>query len=109
YLWVNASVWNDPFHFQAAMLDFWGKRLSWPWIGAITTLTTPGSPRARLFGIFELAAAALGLAAVIWSARKLRPSYTVWMALNWILITSTTVLMSTPRYLLSFFPMFILF
>ena len=31
------------------------------------------------------------------------------MTLNWLLITSTTILLSTPRYILVLFPMFILF
>jgi hypothetical protein len=31
------------------------------------------------------------------------------MTLNWLLITSTAFVLSVPRYLLTFFPMFILF
>ena len=41
--------------------------------------------------------------------RRLRPSYAVWMTLNWLLVTSTSSVMSTPRYTLSMFPIFLLF
>ena len=39
----------------------------------------------------------------------LRPSYSVWITLNWFLINSTAFVISVPRYALTLFPMFILF
>ena len=39
---------------------------------------------------------------------RLRPTYAVWMTLNWLLINSTTYVVSVPRYCLTLFPIFIL-
>jgi len=49
----------------------------------------------------------LSFLATIWCWMKQRPSYAVWMTVNWILITSTTYVVSVPRYCLTFFPIFI--
>ena len=38
----------------------------------------------------------------------LRPSYAVWMALNWLLFASQSWDISAPRYTLMMFPLFIL-
>ncbi len=40
---------------------------------------------------------------------RLRPSYAVWMTLNLLLFTSTSFILSVPRYSLTLFPLFILF
>jgi membrane-bound ClpP family serine protease len=58
--------------------------------------------------------AALGLTAVIAGfigayKHKLRPSYAVYMLLIWMLAVSTSFWISIPRYVLSMFPMFMLF
>ena len=42
------------------------------------------------------------------SAFRLRPSYFAWMAGNWLLFTSTSFLLSMPRYALTLFPLMIL-
>src|SRR5918999_1254315 len=39
-------------------------------------------------------------------AIRFRPSWTVWMAGNWLLITSTGFVLSVPRYALVLFPLF---
>ncbi len=51
----------------------------------------------------------LGFACTVWCWRALRASYAVWMALNWLLFTSTSFVISVPRYTLAMFPIFILF
>ena len=108
YLWVNFHVWNDPFYFQTVLVKFWGKHLTWPWVGIARALLLAMRGQ-QIRGTLEFLFLALGLAGTIWCWRRLRPSYTVWMALNWLVIASTSVLMSMPRYLLIFFPIFILF
>ena len=45
----------------------------------------------------------------VWSWFRLRPSYSVWITLNWLLINSTAFVLSVPRYTLTLFPVFILF
>jgi Gpi18-like mannosyltransferase len=112
YLAVNWRVWKDPFYFQTVMEQYWGKKLMWPWAGIARSATQALADipwRSQLFGVQELVFIAIGLVCTVWCWRRLRPSYAVWMTLNWLLVTSTARIMSTPRYLLTFFPMFILF
>jgi Gpi18-like mannosyltransferase len=112
FLAVNYSVWGDPFYFQKAAGEYWGKSLTWPWVGiarSARVAATEIPSRAHLFGAQELIFAGIGVVTTIWCWRRLRPSYAVWMTLNLLLVTSTTVLQSTPRYLLQCFPIFILF
>jgi hypothetical protein len=49
------------------------------------------------------------LAGAIAAAFLLRPSYAVWIALNWLLFASLSWDISAPRYTLLMFPLFILF
>lgn len=51
----------------------------------------------------------LGLACTVWCWLSLRKSYAVWMTFNWLLWTSTSFILSTPRYTLILFPVYILF
>jgi len=112
YLGINYAVWGNALHFTVAQRAHWGKWLAWPWVGIARALlfrSQLNPARAHLGGTEELLFIALGLIATVAAWKKLRASYAVWMTLNWLLIASTNVLQSTPRYLLSFFPMFILF
>jgi hypothetical protein len=52
---------------------------------------------------------ALGLGATVWCWLRSRASYAVWMTLNWLLWTSTSFVLSVPRYTLILFPIYILF
>ena len=52
---------------------------------------------------------AVGLAGAIAAAFLLRPSYAVWMALNWLFLSTQSWDISAPRYTLMMFPLFILF
>jgi hypothetical protein len=53
--------------------------------------------------------AALGFVCMIVSWIKLRPLHAVWITGNWFLITSVSFLESVPRYVLTMYPVFILF
>lgn len=112
YLLVNYAVWGDPLYFQKVLKQYWYKSLTWPWVGVGSTwgnVSNRGAADGMLVGRLELFFIALGLACTVWSWRRLRPSYSVWMTLNWLLFTSTSFIMSTPRYTLSLFPMYLLF
>ena len=52
---------------------------------------------------------AVGLAGTIAAAFLLRPSYAIWMALNWLFVSTQSWDISAPRYTLMMFPLFILF
>jgi hypothetical protein len=58
------------------------------------------------YGWFELVFIALGLAGTVVAAFRFRPSWFVWMAGNWLLFTSTSFVLSVPRYSLTLFPLF---
>ena len=66
----------------------------------------PIGDNAFLFGWMELAFIALGLVGTVVAAFRFRPSWSVWMALNWLLFTSTAFVLSVPRYSLTLFPLF---
>jgi hypothetical protein len=57
-------------------------------------------------GWMELAFIGLGLAGTVVAALRFRPSWSVWMAGNWLLFTSTSFVLSVPRYSLTLFPLF---
>jgi hypothetical protein len=51
----------------------------------------------------------LGFVCMILSWIKLRPVHAAWITGNWFLIASVTFLVSTPRYTLTMYPVFMLF
>ena len=113
YLAVNYYVWGDPFKFQKVLQEKWYKTLTWPWVGISTTMgvmTNWKNPlEAHLVGFQEFFFIVLGFVCLVWCWKRTRPSYAVWVTLNWLLVTSTSWIQSTPRYVLSLFPIFFLF
>ncbi len=112
YLFINYNLWGDPFYFQKVLKQYWYKSLTWPWVGIGNSYRDArgrAPSEAMLVGYGELFFVALGLLCTVWSWLKLRASYSVWMTLNMLLFTSTSFLMSTPRYTLTLFPIFLLF
>ena len=59
-----------------------------------------------MLGWMELAFIGLGFVGSVVAALRFRASWAVWMAGNWLLITSTGFVMSVPRYTLVLFPLF---
>ena len=64
---------------------------------------------AEMVGAQELYFAVLGFVCMIVSWIKLRPIHAAWITGNWFLIASVTFLVSTPRYTLTMYPVFMLF
>ena len=90
------------------MSEHYYKRLASPWFGIHDVwLRVLGANINE--GLNEFIALVLTSICTIWSWVRLRPSYSVWMTLNWLLISSTAFVISVPRYTLSLFPVFILF
>ena len=105
YLGLNTIVLDDPFAFIGIQAGVWDKSLSPPWVG-IGNLVSSTLPRAW---IPELAFVGLGLVGTIVAARRFRPTWTVWMAGNLLMFTSTSLILSVPRYSLTLFPLFVWF
>ena len=106
YLALNLAVYGDAFAFSEIQREHWDKGLSAPWdgiAGILGWLSNPVADTAFMIGGMELMFVGLGLAAVLASAIWLRPTWTAWMAGNWLLIVSTGFVVSTPRYSLVLF------
>lgn len=106
YLALNLAVYGDAFAFSEIQREHWYKGLSAPWdgiAGILGWLSNPVADTAFMIGGMELLFVGLGLAAVLASAIWLRPTWTAWMAGNWLLIVSTGFVVSTPRYSLVLF------
>lgn len=111
YLLINLQVFGDPFAFLRAQDAFWYKQLTWPWTGigkAWDSVSGRGPSESLMVGWQELFFVLVGLGATAWSWARLRASYAVWMTLNWLLWTSTSFVLSVPRYTLVMFPLYIL-
>ena len=69
-----------------------------------------GTPNyAETVGAQELYFVVLGFVCMILSWIKLRPVHAAWITGNWFLVASVTFLVSTPRYTLTMYPVFMLF
>lgn len=108
YLWLNHEVTGDFFAFTGIMQKHWYKKLASPWFGVHDVWLRVLGENVNE-GLNEFIAVMLTLGCTVWSWFRLRPSYSVWITLNWLLITSTAFVLSVPRYTLTLFPVFILF
>jgi len=109
YLWLNWSVYGDPLAFSEIQRDHWFKHLAPPWegIAGMVEWTTNSDPDdAFMLGWMELLFTGLGALAAVATLLWLRPTWGVWMAGNWLLITGTGFVMSVPRYSLVLFGLF---
>jgi hypothetical protein len=108
YLLLNYRVTGDPFAFTQIMEKQWYKKLAPTWLGIRDVwLRIPHFNLTE--GFHEFVFIVFSFLCTVWCWFKLRPSYAVWMTLNWLLINSTTYVVSVPRYCLTLFPIFILF
>jgi hypothetical protein len=111
YLALNHVVYGDAFTFLRVQREHWFKEAALPWeaiSGAFGWLSSDDPDTVLMHGGMELLFTGIGLVGVVASAFLLRPSYFAWMAGNWLLFTSTSFLLSMPRYTLTLFPLMIL-
>jgi hypothetical protein len=111
YLWINYHVAGDALAFFTLEHSHWFDAMVAPWSGIRVNfdVARDWSPsQAAMIGLQVLFYLAVGLAGTIAAAFLLRPSYAVWMALNWLLFASQSWDISAPRYTLTMFPLFIL-
>ena len=74
------------------------------------SVISTGTPnQAEIVGAQELYFAALGFVCMVVSWFKLRPVHAAWITGNWFLVTSVTFMESVPRYVLTMYPVFMLF
>jgi hypothetical protein len=111
YLGINYQVTGDALKFVTIERVHWFSTLD-PIKGltaAYNCALTWAYPNNILLGVAPIAFAAFGLAMVIFGVyRRFRPSYLVCMLLSWMLAVAYSWWISTPRYMMAMFPLFIL-
>jgi hypothetical protein len=110
YLGLNQLVYGEPLAFLVPQKEHWFKSLATPWEGIDGVLGWLGSKNpdnVLMQGWMELTFIAIGLVGTIHAALRLRLSWFVWMAGNLLLFVSTSFVMSTPRYVLTMFPLYV--
>ncbi len=112
YLWINYAVSGDPLRFLTITREHWYKEFAPPWTGLMTLIHgLTWRPPIEIWSVIwqQLFFVVLIFCGMLASWRWLRPSYTVWIGLNLLLVTSTSFILSVPRYSLTLFPLMILF
>ena len=107
YLWVLSG---DPLYFTHVQ-EHWNRHFAPPWVSlwtSVQTMITAKSAPAIAGQSIELGFTLLMIAILVFGWRRLRPSYRVYMTLSILVPMSTSSLMSTPRFALVLFPMFII-
>lgn len=108
YLLINYRVAGDPFAFSKIMEVNWYKKFKMPWAGIHDVwLRVPNFNLTE--GWFEFVFIVFSFLCLVGCWIKLRPTYAAWMTLNWLLMNSTSYVVSVPRYCLTLFPIFIIF
>ena len=116
YLAINYQVTGDPLYFMDIQKEHWNKRLelpiegfknAWKIITGEFVLNVNNAAARMLGGPIEIVFAMLGLALTIYSFFRLRLSYSIYALVTWLIVTSTWLWLSIPRYTLSMFPIFI--
>jgi hypothetical protein len=112
YLALNLAVYGDAFAFARIQREHWFKALVPPWEAVGNTLGWLDSLRPEdallLVGV-ELGFVAAGVVALLVGAvMRMRASWLVWGVGNLLLMLSTSLVMSSPRYMLAVFPIFVL-
>jgi Dolichyl-phosphate-mannose-protein mannosyltransferase len=110
YLGLNYAIYGSPFEFLRIQHEHWYKSLAAPWDsigGAFGWFRDPHPDNVLMYGLMELLFVGIGLAGTVYAAFRFRPSWFVWMAGNMLLFVSTSFLLSTPRYALTLFPLFV--
>ncbi|MDD5415604.1 MAG: glycosyltransferase family 39 protein [Candidatus Daviesbacteria bacterium] len=109
YLLINYLTFKNPFYFSKVLSSHWYKHLTWPWISIQNLINFFQNQTGDYYYLFlaELITIFLLVIATILVYICVRKSYGIYMLLNLLLFTSTSFIMSTPRYTLILFPFFI--
>ncbi len=111
YLAINQWLYSDPWHFLSVQAAHWHKTPGTPWGGIADLFHRLDYTKGRefwLLAVAELAAVGLAILACIYAFVRLSAASGIWCTSNLLLITSSGWLLSTPRYLLTLFPLYLL-
>lgn len=113
YLWINYRVTGNPFKFMEYEARVWGQSMGFFFgVAAMqvdNALAMLGTPYYRdALGIW-LPNAAYSFSVLILmavAAKKLRPSYTAWFIVYYVIAMGASFLISAPRYLVAALPIY---
>ena len=104
-------MYGTPFQFLIVQHDHWFKSLASPVDAIRSALGWFGPEHTQderfMYGVTELLFVGIGLVGTVVAAFRFRPSWFAWMVGNMVLFVSTSFLLSTPRYVLTLFPLFV--
>lgn len=112
YLYLNYYYFGDPLKFLQYQREHFFRYLCSP-VSSIKdnldwlTDNPMVNDRVMLCGS-ELAAIVFATTGLIIAAFRLRPCYTIYLALSWVLIFCDSMTLCSPRYLVTQFPLFML-
>ncbi len=112
YLYLNKVIYNNPFQFQRTLAIHWQKHLMSPLKSILDSWHIVFSGGLSNFvvmvGWAESVTITLSWILIPFVFKYLRKSWAVFYTLSIILFSSTSFILSTPRYLLSIPPLFVL-
>jgi hypothetical protein len=109
YMFVLWVLRGDPLYFSHVQAH-WNRHLAPPWVSvwhSLVLMFTSHAPQTIAGQGIELVFTALMIAVFAAGFRRLRPSFSAYMALSILIPLCTSSLMSMPRFALVLFPMFI--
>ncbi|GAC1299920.1 MAG: hypothetical protein NVSMB19_05370 [Vulcanimicrobiaceae bacterium] len=107
WLWI---LNGDPLYFSHVQ-SHWNRHFAPPWVSiehALRVVAHTRSPLVAANQTIEIVFTLLMIGVLIAGFRRMRPSYSAYMALSIVIPMSTASLMSMPRFALVLFPMFAL-
>lgn len=112
YLYLNRLIYGNYFEFQKILNNNWQKHFMFPWNSIIDTWKIALTGSLNSFGIMagwmEAVTITISWILIPFVFKYLRKSWTVYYTLSIVLFSSTSFILSTPRYLLSIPPIFVL-
>ena len=112
YLLLNYLVYDDPLKFLEFQRQHWHEKAVFPWQGFLAAWEGIWKVKASamtVYGWAQVISAVLGLFFTIYSFFYFRISYSIYMLLTLLIVTSASFWISLPRFVVTMFPMFIAF
>lgn len=112
YLNLNWRIYGNYFEFQKILNNNWQKHFMFPWDSVTDTWRIALTGSLNSFGIMvgwmEAITITISWILIPFVFKYLRKSWAVYYTLSIVLFSSTSFILSTPRYLLSIPPIFVL-
>ena len=111
YLYINYAVKGDPLIFLQYQQSNWHQHLGWFFETAKTqteyAIRTWTEEPTKFWGLWmpNLLTGFVSLIWMGWAAKKLRPAWTAWFAVYFLVCYGSSWLLSGPRYMTVFFPL----